>query len=177
MKIFKRGTRYGLLMSLGLLVSCTTGPVSVMQANVDEMTPCEKIDGLVSAYAHDFDSIKGRVSSERFMGIWAAKVDAVGKGCQVWLTGDKKTTYVCTRVAPNEAVARDWYGDALDTMAQCLGDWQREDLDRKDDSGRRTVWSKPGKFPIVSAHVLPTNGVYNQNWSLYFFVGDRDDRF
>ncbi|MFK8050646.1 MAG: hypothetical protein AB8B81_19640 [Halioglobus sp.] len=141
------------------------------------MTACEKIDRLVTSYDQDFQPVRGRSTSDRFMNIWEAKVDAVGNSCEIWQTGEGKTSYVCTRVAPNEGVARQWFDSDVNNINTCLSGWTREDLPRKDGPGLRTVWSEQDKNPQVSAHVLPTRGAFKEHWTLYYFVGDRDDRF
>ena len=168
------GYKCALLCTVALLASCMSHKNSVLQAKVDTMAACEKIDGLVSAYTDNFNALKGMEISKRYMGIWSAKVNAMGQDCQVWLSGDKKASYMCSRSAPSEEVAMGWFDDAMAVMGPCLSDWKQEKLKRKDGPGLRTVWSKPGNYPAVTAHVFPVRG---KHWSVYVFVGDRDDRF
>ncbi len=173
-----QGLRYFSLTILIVLAGCAAGGNNnSIQAKADAMSACEKIDRLVASYDQAYEPVRGRNTSDRFMMIWDAKVNAVGDNCEVWQTGAGKTSYVCTRVAPNKDVAAQWYDGDLNTIDACMGGWIREDLPRQDGPGRRTVWSQPGKNPQVSAHVFPTRGVFKEHWTLYYFVGDRDDRF
>ncbi len=174
----RHGFRCLSLVSLIILSGCAaTTKDGTMQAKADAMPVCEKIDRLVSSYHQGFEPVRGRNTSDRFMMIWDAKVNAAGDNCEVWQTGAGKTSYVCTRIAPNKDVAEQWYDSDISNINTCMSDWVREDLPRQDGPGRRTVWSQPGKNPQVSAHVFPTRGVFKEHWTLYYFVGDRDDRF
>ena len=118
-------------MVLTLVSGCaTSGNNDSVQSKVDAMSACEKIDRLVAAYDDEFKPIRARNTSQRFMMIWDAKVNAVGDNCEVWQTGAGKTSYVCTRIAPNEGVAKQWYDSDIGNINACLNEWIREDLPR-----------------------------------------------
>lgn len=172
-----KGLILAISISVLVLASCATTQDSAMQVSADNMTACEKLQALVKGHGNTFDAIKGQLISSRYMSIWNSKVDVVGDSCQVWLTGDNRTTYVCTQVAPNEAVAQEWFKRSTETIGQCLGDWRREDRERKDGPGQLARWSRPVASTTVSAHVFPNRGAFKEHWTLYYFVGDRDDRF
>lgn len=157
----------------GLLTGCSLPRDPKMQAQADQLTPCEKLEALVKAYNTDFAALKGSTISQRFLDIWAARVDAVGKGCQIWKSGSD-VTYMCTLSAPNETVAMDWYEEAVASIDSCLIDWQQDDAAKEADTGRGTLWFRSGNYPKVAVQVFPVRG---SHWAIYYFVGDRDNWF
>lgn len=160
-------------LSLGLLSACSLPRDPQMQSRADEMSPCDKIDTLLGAYSSHFDAIKGPVLSQRYLDIWAAKVDAVGRGCQIWKSG-QHSTYMCTRNAPNRAVADEWYDKASAVMQQCLPDWQQQSADNSERGIEGTVWTSATRKPTVGLQLVATGG---NHWVLYYFIGDRDKWF
>ena len=158
------------LLAAVLLAGCSLPGDSALQAKVDRMTPCEKINSLVSTYTDNFNAIKGPLVSKRFLNVWTAKVDAIGDGCQVWQSGTQ-TTYMCTRNAPDKAIGEAWLEQSVDVMQQCLPDWQREATRSEDKGSEGFVWTKAGNYPSISAQLIPVRG---RQSTFYYFVGDRD---
>lgn len=161
------------LAGLVMLAGCSLPKDSAMQAQADAMKPCEKIDALVAAHDKHFDGIKGPVLSQRYLDVWAAKVDAIGEGCQIWKSGEH-TTYMCTRNAPNEALAREWFDQAAKQMGQCLSGWKQQAANPEIEQAKGLVWINKAKFASVGLQLVP---VGRNHWTVYYFIGDRDRWF
>lgn len=168
-----KSLRYLIPAGALLLSACTMPGDPALQARADQMSACEKIEALVNAYDNHFDGIKGPVLSQRFLDIWAARVDAVGRDCQVWKSASH-TTYMCTRNAPGKEVGEEWFERAAAEMGQCQGGWQRQAVTIAEGAGKGAVWMRSGTSASIGLQLVPVSG---RHWTLYYFVGDRDKWF
>lgn len=169
-------TRYLLpvsLASLVLMAGCSLPKDPALQAKADAMSGCDKVKALVTAHDKQFEGIKGPVLSQRYLDIWAAKVDAVGQGCQIWKSGEN-TTYMCTRNAPDAAVAKDWFDQTAKKMSECLPGWRQQAANPDIDQAKGLVWTNNEKFASVGLQLVP---VGRNHWTVYYFIGDRDKWF
>lgn len=169
-------SRY-LLSLLGLcamlLTACTLPRDAALQEQADQLSACDKVKQLAAAYTSGFEAIKGPSLSQRFLDIWAARVHVVGEECQIWKSGHH-TTYMCTRHAPNQTVAAEWFDQAAGVIGECLGDWKQVKTSASEEGGRGLVWSGSKAPPSVGLQLVPSG---RNHWTVYYFIGDRDKWF
>lgn len=59
----------------------------------------------------------------------------------------------------------------------CLAaDWQQAEQPRKLGVGTKTVFSKPGLDTVVAVHMIRTDGIFDNQWAVYYLVGLPNDR-
>lgn len=168
-----KSLRYLSFVGAFMLTACTMSGDPALQAKADQMSGCQKIEVLVQAYDSQFEGLKGPVLSQRYLDIWDARVDAVGRDCQIWKAANQ-TTYMCTRNAPDQAIGAEWFEEALAAFSECQGDWQRQSVTVADGAGKGVVWTRSGKSAALGLQLVPAGG---RHWTLYYFVGDRDKWF
>ena len=166
---------FSLIAGTVLLASCSTTAYEAYQA--DDGRPkvynaCQKIDALLSEYENNFDRVKGDKIQSRAGNIWKAKHHLIGQDCQVWAWGKNRTTYSCSTSAPSKDVAFEYFNNAKSKAAQCLGDsWSLEESARNKDEGRKAEFSSAKSKAIVATHVVPTQGLFKSEWTVYYYVG------
>ncbi|RDV24112.1 hypothetical protein DXV75_15600 [Alteromonas aestuariivivens] len=157
------------------LSSCSSQQDKALQQAADRLKPCEKVSALLDSYATGFEALKGRSLSERFVGVFAARIHAVGQDCQVWQLSDN-TTYMCGRSAPNREVAMEWYQNSLDALAQCLSGWSGSEPEGGDSDGQKILWSHPDTTAVIAMQAVPvTRNLRGGRWSLYYYIGNQPE--
>ncbi len=157
-----------------LLIACETQAPEADQ--VAQMSQCEKVRALINAHPNKFEKLRTNPKPSNKITIWDARYHLVGKNCQVWGWGQGKTDYMCSLTAPNQQIAMDNYNRAKSATQACLGnDWQLQEMPRKLGEGVKAVFSHPGSETVVAVHAVETNGLRNDEWTAYFFVGDASD--
>lgn len=163
----------GALLLTGLLHGCT--PVTSHQTpnSTAKLSMCEVIDTLIEGHATGFESLRGTHNDTPYGDIWKARYDVVGSGCEIWRSGHGNTHYVCTRSAPDKATADIYYRDALNTVRGCLGaEWKDIETPRKLGVGVKTTFKEPAKKAAVIVHEIQTNGLFKEQWTIYYVVGE-----
>jgi hypothetical protein len=140
--------------------------------HVAAMSGCEKVNALIAAHGNGFEHLKMAQSTTKRVNVWKARYHLVGDSCQIWGWGNR-SDYVCSKIAPTEDIARQWYEKAKTETRQCLSDqWQLQESPRKVGTGTKAVFSKAGSNTVVTVHAVETRGVFKSEWAAYYFVGD-----
>ena len=181
--------RCSLLLSLPALTLALTACVQPtdsgqlskqqLQTAADKLSSCDKIDALVAGQPNGFPQLRGALTQTRYGEIWRARYDMVGKGCEVWRGGGSGGySYVCQRPAPDRDSGDRYYNAARDTARNCLADkgWLEREQPRKLGVGLKTVFSKPGLDTVVAVHLIRTDGLFDNQWSVYYMVGLPNER-
>jgi len=149
-----------------------------LQSEVDKLSNCEKINALIEGQPKGFPQLRGAYTRTPYGDIWQARYDLVGKGCEVWRGGAAGSySYVCHRAAPDRDSGDLYYNAANQIARNCLSsEWQAKEEPRKIGVGLKTVFSKPGTNTIVAVHLIRTDGVFDNQWAIYYMVGIPNDR-
>lgn len=170
----KYSARIYLLVSINLLLTaCQSIPGEQARASPEQL--CEQANTLIAAHSNGFKQLKGSVVSSPRMDVWDTQYHLVGNDCQIWQWSSGKQTYMCSLTVPDEELARLRYSKAIDFSRQCLGsEWKAEQIERNQGRSYRTIFSKPGQPTVASVHRVKTEGLFKSEWTVYYFIGDRD---
>lgn len=154
------------------LASCANQNTIAQQQLEPVKNPCQKIEFLINAYESNFDQLKENQIKARASNIWQAKYNLIGNSCKVWSWGTGQTTYSCNTREVDEASAKSYYEKAKSTLQQCLGEkWQLTESKRKHDDGLKAEYSTQSKGMTISTHVVPNDGLFQSQWSVYYYFG------
>lgn len=157
------------------LIACNNVKNQQTMVTVSDDELCTQVKQLISQYKEGFQDIKGKIYSARFMSTWDAKYHLVGKSCEIWRWSDGKQAYMCSITVPNKKIAIERHEKAIAFSKQCLGnEWSTENIERQKTGAFRTIFSKQGGGPVASVHRVKTEGLFKSEWSVYYFIGDRD---
>ncbi|MFW2372027.1 MAG: hypothetical protein ACN4GM_02830 [Gammaproteobacteria bacterium] len=166
---------YAFLVNLLVLSSCTTVKTSDQASSKQADELCEQVNSLVEQHQQGFKDLKSSLVISPRMDIWRAKFHLVGNDCQIWGWSDGKQTYMCSQVVPAESIAIERYKKAIDFTQQCLGNqWTAENIDREHGRSFRTIFTNPELTTVTSVHRVKTEGLFKTEWTVYYFIGDRD---
>ncbi len=171
------------LVASFLLYSCTVQNSSMVKphsdyadATVQTKDYCPILDALITEFDNGFDKIKAAQMSTQYSQIWQAKYHLVGNDCQVWASGTDKTTYACSRMTPNEDVAKMLFDKAKDTGRKCLtSDWQLNEQPRLNNTGYKAEFKNKNRTDdlTLSIHMVPSTGAFSSDWMVYYYVGSQ----
>lgn len=136
---------------------------------------CKQVNSLIDQHQLGFKQLKRNLVISSRMDIWQAKFHLVGNDCEIWRWSDGKQAYMCSQTVPDEAIVIEKYNNAINFSKQCLGDaWKIENIDREHGRSFRTIFSKPDLKTVASIHRVKTEGLFKSEWTIYYFIGDRD---
>lgn len=167
--------RYLAPIALLTLAGCET-QTSEEAETIAKMSNCEKILALVDAHPNKFSRLRMNSKSTGAITVWDARHHLVGKNCQVWGWGKGKTDYMCSKTAPNQEIAMEYFNTAKSLTESCVGtSWSLTERPRKLGTGIKAVFSREDSPTVVSVHAVETKGLLKNEWTTYFFVGDTND--
>lgn len=170
--IFRLGILFLLTVS-GLSCSTSKPGDVVSQKSTDQL--CSEVNKLINQHQQGFDQQKGRLLVSNRMDIWQAKLHLVGNDCEIWRWSDGKLAYMCSQVLPEESAALEKYNRAIEFTRQCLGNtWKEESIERQHGRSFRAIFSQAGSITSASVHRIKTEGLFKSEWTVYFFIGNRD---
>lgn len=156
-----------------ILSACNNAKDETAVLSPDEL--CTQVRELISQHNDGFKQLKGNMQATKNMDIWAAKYHLVGKGCQIWRWSSGKQSYMCSLTVPDETLAIEKQNRAIDFSRQCLGnEWSVEEIKRNNGRAVRHVFSKETENTVASIHRVKTEGLFKSEWTVYYFIGDRD---
>ncbi|MYM62748.1 hypothetical protein [Pseudomaricurvus sp. HS19] len=161
------------LAGAALLSGCQS---NLTDDTVASMSTCDKVSALISQHSSGFEQIRKNPRPGNRMTVWDVRYDMVGKNCQVWDWGNNQSSYMCNLSFPDQESAMEVYNKGKQTAATCLGDgWQLTEEPRKLANGVRAVYHKAGSNTALAIHAIETKGVFKEEWSVYYFVGNPND--
>lgn len=166
---------YVAMMLILMISGCNSIKTEEITATVSEAESCLQVKQLVSQHKEGFKTLKGNYQSTKLMDIWDAKYQLVGKNCQIWRWSNGKQAYMCSLTVPNKEVANEKIDKAINFTQQCLGkEWSTKNIERKKSGAFRTIFSKQGMNTVASMHGVNTGGLFESEWTVYYFIGDAD---
>lgn len=154
---------------------CSTSKKEEVTVTLSKEELCVQVKQLISQHEDNFNNIKGKRIVTPIMDIWETKYQLIGKSCQIWGWSDGKQTYMCSQTMPNKQAAIEKHTKAVQFSKQCLGSkWSVKNIGSKNKSAFRTIFSKPGLQTVASIHRVKTAGLFDSEWTVYYFIGDRD---
>ncbi|NMR25577.1 hypothetical protein HH219_08570 [Pseudoalteromonas sp. NEC-BIFX-2020_015] len=140
----------------GLILSGCTSLTTEQQTTIDNLTPCEKINGLLNAYDNRFEELKGTRVNTKYMETWTAKYDLVGEDCQITAVDAQTITYRCQGDFKEQTTAVALHQKAVDFTRECLV--QKNWLEKQKESADslRTTFVLDDKTPVISIHTAKT---------------------
>ncbi|MFT5520346.1 MAG: hypothetical protein ACI9IA_000937 [Enterobacterales bacterium] len=160
------------------LLSCQTvaekvDEKKIIDKKVNQMSSCDKVQALIKSHNTNFDQVKEQKSSTKLLDIWSSRYHLIGKNCQVFGWGGGKSSYSCSITSPGEMVAMEQYINAKTDIQACLGDtWTLEERARRGKKGMVAIFTNGQSNTDVATHAFETNGIFNDEWTNYVFVGD-----
>ncbi len=163
-------------ISLLLFFATACSNVKTDQVSVlSEAELCDQVKQIIDQHKQGFSEIKGSIHVTKKVDVWDARYHLVGKACQVWRWSDGKQAYMCSLTMPDEEMASERYSNAVQFTQRCLGEkYQAEIIDVNNGHAVRTIFSRDAKDTVASVHRVKTQGVFKSEWTVYFFIGDRE---
>ena len=164
------------LFTIGLIVPACN-PVQLPDA-ASTLAPgelCNQVNSLIDQHQQGFEQLKRNLVTSSRMDIWQAKYHLVGNDCEIWRWSNGKQAYMCSQLVPDELIAIEKYNNAVNFSRQCLGEsWKIDNIDRPHGRSHRAIFSKSGFKTVASIHRVKTEGLFKSEWTIYYFIGDRD---
>lgn len=144
------------------------------ESKVSAMTECQKVHALIKEHKNQFKRVVKSKHSTQFADIWTVKYKLVGDDCKVVRWGANKSSYSCMASFPGKNVALEKYESAKVNIQKCLGpEWKLNERARYNAPGMVAVFMKKGEKTTVATHAFETNGIFKEQWTNYFFVGNK----
>ncbi|WP_394189712.1 hypothetical protein [Pseudoalteromonas atlantica] len=153
-----------------MVLSGCTSLTTEQQAQIDSLTPCEKISGLLSAYDNRFEGLKRARVNTKYMETWTAKYNLVGDECQITALDKDTMTYRCHGEYIEQAKAVALHQKAVDFTRQCLSakNWYEQQKESADSL--RTTFVLDETQPVISIHTGKTLS-RSKPWSTSLEIG------
>jgi len=157
------------------LAGCETQTSDESDA-IAKLSNCEKVLALVDEHPNQFSRLRVNSKSTGAITVWDARHHLVGKNCQVWGWGKGKTDYMCSKTAPDQAIAQEYFDTAKQLVQSCIGNsWSLSERARKVGTGVKAVFSRENSATVIAVHAVETKGLFKDEWTAYFFVGDSNE--
>jgi hypothetical protein len=165
-----------LVLTLAMLVGCSTAQESQMDKQVGVMSTCDKIEALLAGHKKGFPNLKMTQTTTKYMDVWKARYHLVGDGCQVWGWSSGKFSYMCSLTEPTKQVSLEHYTQAKSIVQECLqGQWELTEGARDQGEGRKAEFRKMGDTTVLTVVAAAAPTLFKSEWKTYFFVGDPSD--
>lgn len=158
-----------------MLFACSQSYIPDVTESVDAEKICTQVKQMIESHSTGFEAIKGVRTVSRKLDVWQAKTHLVGQDCQIWRWSNGKQAYMCHRLLPDEETTRIKFDKAVEFSRQCLGTgWKEEKISREKTAAVRVVFSSQQTDTVASVHRIQNRGLLKDEWSLYYFIGDRE---
>lgn len=135
------------------------------------MSTCDVVKSLIAEHRNGFESLRGRRLVAKEVTIWQARYHVVGNGCEIWNSDREDAFYVCTRSAPTEDVANEYYSNSREKFRACLGkQWTEAEVPRQ-GGGTKTTFSHGDSKLAFEIHEVKVEGVRGSQWTIYYLAG------
>ncbi len=142
---------YPTLAALILAAGCAGPAQKEQQAQVDSLSPCEKIDALLGAYDNRFAGLKLARTQSKFIDSWQARYNLIGDSCQISALNETTYSYSCQQTYKEKDAALAVHQQAVDFTRQCLGEgWYEQQ--KESETSLRTTFVLDENKPSVSVH-------------------------
>lgn len=162
-------TSLTLLLSGFILAGCTSFAPE-QQAKIDNLTACEKVSGLLSAYDKRFEGLKRTRVNTKYMETWTAKYNLVGDECQITALDADTVTYRCQEEYEQQPQAVEVHQQAVSMTRKCLAknNWHVEQ--KESAESLRTTFVLDESTPVISIHTGKTMS-RSEPWSTSLEIG------
>lgn len=154
----------------GLILSGCASLTPEQQAKIDNLTPCEKINGLLTAYDKRFEGLKSTRVNTKYMETWTAKYNLVGDECQITSLNADTVTYRCQENYKEQTQAVAIHQKAVDFTRECLAQNNWHQQQKESAESLRTTFVLDENTPVISIHTGKTLS-RSTPWSTSFEIG------
>ena len=159
------------LVLTGLILSGCCSLTTEQKAKLDNLTPCEKMDGLIAAYDNRFAALKDTKVKTPYLDVWSAKYNVFGNNCQVTSFNNQTVTYRCQENYKDQQQAVAMHKQAVELTRQCLtknSNWL--ETQKESETSLRTTFVLDDKSPVISVYTSKTLSKI-KTWSTSLEVG------
>ncbi len=159
------------LILTGLILSGCSSLTSEQKAKLDNLTPCEKMDGLITEFDNRFDALKDIKVQNSYLDVWTAKYNVFGDNCQVTSFNNQTVTYQCQESYKDQQQAVAMHQQAVELTRQCLtkkNNWL--ETQKESETSLRTTFVLDDKSPVISVYTSKTLSKI-KTWSTSLEVG------
>jgi len=155
------------------LSGCVNTLSSEHETQIDNMSACDKIQGLLTSFDNEFAPLKKNRVKNRYMDVWQASYNLVGENCQISKSNNNSINYMCQQSFSQQDQAIAIYSQATDFTKTCLKDdnWKIKTANK--NGSVRTTFYLNDKMPTLSIHSGKTLAKLNEVWMTSFEVGKR----
>ncbi|MCQ8878373.1 hypothetical protein NQT69_10220 [Pseudoalteromonas shioyasakiensis] len=140
----------------GIILAGCTSLSPEQQAQIDNLTPCEKINGLLGSYDNRFEGLKRTRVNTKYMETWTAKYNLVGDQCQITALDTNTVTYRCQEEYKEQSKAVATHQKALDFTRECLAQNNWHEQQKESAESLRTTFVLDENTPVISIHTGKT---------------------
>ncbi|HEA17916.1 MAG TPA: hypothetical protein ENH88_16020 [Pseudoalteromonas prydzensis] len=162
--------KYLSVLLTGLILSGCSSFTTEQKASIDNLTPCEKINGLLAAYDSRFEVLKRTRVNTKYAETWTAKYNLVGDACQISALDADTVTYRCQDNYQEQTQAVAIHQKAVDFTRACLAQNNWHEQQKESADSLRTTFVLDEKNPAISIHTGKTLS-RSTPWSTSFEVG------
>ena len=159
------------LVLTGLILSGCSSLTTEQKAKLDNLTPCEKMDGLIAAYDNRFEALKDTKVKTPYLDVWSAKYNVFGNNCQVTSFNNQTVTYQCQESYKDQQQAVAMHQQAVELTRQCLtknSNWL--ETQKESETSLRTTFVLDDRSPVISVYTSKTLSKI-KTWSTSLEVG------
>lgn len=155
------------------LSGCVNTLSSEQQAQIGNMSSCDKIQGLLTSFNNEFAPLKKSRVKNKYMEVWQASYNLVGENCQISKSNNNAINYMCHQNFSEKDQAIAIYSQATSFTQSCLkNDKWKVKTDNNKNSVRTTYYLNE-QSPSISIHSGKTLAKLNDVWMVSFEVGKR----
>lgn len=157
-------------LSLVLVSACNTTLTNDQQQYVDNLSPCEKLNGLLDSYNDGFEVLKAYKIDNKYTNIWQPKYHLLNNSCQIIGLDNSKARYQCTEQFDQPDLSINRYEWASQQIEMCLGkQWLKQEFN-KDDMGKR-IYSNGSVNANITVSYGKTLSKFSGQWQTTFELG------
>ncbi|MBE0380566.1 hypothetical protein [Pseudoalteromonas prydzensis] len=140
----------------GVILAGCTSLAPEQQAKIDNLTPCEKINGLLASYDKRFEGLKRTRVNTKYMETWTAKYNLVGDQCQITALDADTVTYRCQDNYKEQTQAVAIHQKAVNFTRECLAANNWHEQQKESAESMRTTFVLDESTPVISIHTGKT---------------------
>lgn len=154
----------------GIILAGCTSLTTEQKATLDNLTPCEKINGLLAAYDTRFDKLKHTRVNTKYAETWTAKYNLVGNKCQINALDTDTVIYRCLEDYKEQQQAVNIHQKAVSMTRKCLVQNSWYETQKESAESLRTTFVLDEKTPVISIHTGKTLSL-STPWSTSLEIG------
>lgn len=174
MSLLKRTSVYSTPFILSfLLTGCAAQlerETQIAQQQPDSQDVCGQINYLFNNSSDGFKSIRSQPDFQNKITLWKSTYQPLKTNCEIWQWSNRYS-FVCSKVLPNEQLAKAIYDETNQTIEQCIkaGGVTTHQVNLPDEKGVKTEYHFRDQVR-GSTQRVNTKGLFSDDWTVYVLI-------